>query len=103
MLSNVSPCVRVCVSVCLSDIGFRVDPQPYIMLLVFGQAALSQLDVLAALAEFPTNAGGPTCRPVLLPPGTPGEGVVLQLKSMWHPCARPGGNGAVVPNDITLG
>eukprot|EP00884_Botryococcus_braunii_P000476 jgi/Botrbrau1/10429/Bobra.0133s0036.1 len=67
------------------------------------EGALSQLDVLAALAEFPTNAGGPTCRPILLPPGSPTDGVVLQLSSMWHPCARPGGNGSIVPNDLTLG
>jgi hypothetical protein len=67
------------------------------------QSALSQLDVLGALAEFPVNAGGPTCRPEVLPPDEELGAPMLHLEGMWHPCAVPGRGGAIVPNNLMLG
>ncbi|KAK9846574.1 hypothetical protein WJX81_006840 [Elliptochloris bilobata] len=66
------------------------------------EAALSTVDVLAAFAEFGATANGPTCRAELLPAGVAG-GSVMDLEALWHPCARAGSGGAVVPNDLRLG
>ena len=60
------------------------------------------MDLLAAFAEFGATANGPTCRARLLPAEDPG-GARLDLDALWHPCARAGAGGAVVPNDLRLG
>jgi len=72
------------------------------------QAALSTVDVLVAFAEFGATANGPTCRAELLPMcraagGGPEAQPSLDLQALWHPCARAGAGGAVVPNDLRLG
>ncbi len=73
------------------------------------------MDVLVAFAEFGATANGPTCRAELLPmrraaggaPPAAGGGSdalpSLDLQALWHPCARAGAGGAVVPNDLRLG
>lgn len=73
------------------------------------QEALSSVDVLLAFAAF-TYSMEQTCRPTLLPPASRrGQGAVLELRGLWHPCAVPAGGsgtgaeGHIVPNDLVLG
>lgn len=94
----------------------RHGPHPLTTSLLPAQAALSAVDVLAAFAEFGATANGPTCRPQLLPArvaAAPAEGAeeaagitvgsCMDLEALWHPCARAGAGGAVVPNNLRLG
>uniref|UniRef100_A0A061S473 Dna mismatch repair protein msh6-2 n=1 Tax=Tetraselmis sp. GSL018 TaxID=582737 RepID=A0A061S473_9CHLO len=69
--------------------------------------AISTADVLLSFAWFASCAGGPCCRPQVLPPGSGAGGkAILDVRELWHPCAVPpdgGGGGQVVPNDFALG
>lgn len=65
---------------------------------------LGQLDVLISFASTTNAANGPTCRPQFVPSkGLGTGGSVLHIKSLWHPYAYGGHDGAFVPNDIELG
>ncbi|KAL2612521.1 hypothetical protein R1flu_024213 [Riccia fluitans] len=65
---------------------------------------LGQIDVLISFASTIVAANGPTCRPQFVQSKGLGKGgSVLEIKSLWHPYASGGQDGAFVPNDIELG
>ncbi|KAK6260322.1 hypothetical protein SCA6_014796 [Theobroma cacao] len=65
----------------------------------------AELDVLISLAIASDFYEGPTCRPLILGSSCSNEVPCLSAKSLGHPILRSDslGNGAFVPNDITIG
>jgi DNA mismatch repair ATPase MutS len=63
-------------------------------------AAMSSLDVLAALARFAQHDGGATCFPQFI---SNSDSPKLTCEGLWHPALAATSSSQPIPTDVDLG